>query len=114
MKNKAKILSLIVLSLFLLWGLIYTHSAGGLKFYINYHRIGIGDSKDRVVDLLGVPNTNSVEFYLGQNVGYESKYSAAKKSNSVEYLIWNKGIDVVYSIGFDLNDKVTFKAYGGT
>ena len=114
MKTKIKILFPIALSLLFLWGYIYTYSAGGLKFFINYHRIDIGDSKERVVELLGRPDSKSLEFYLAQKQGYEAEYSAAKKTNSIEYLVWNKGIDLVYSIGFDPNEKVTINAHGGT
>ena len=114
MKTKTKILCLITLSFFLLWGYIYTDSNGGLKFFINYHRISIGDSKDRVVELLGAPHTMSDKFYLGQKEGYESDYVAANSSDSVKYLVWYKNISVVYSIGFDSHNRVTFKAHGGT
>ena len=80
MKTKTKFLPLIALSLLLLWGYVYTRSAGGLQFFINYHRIDIGDSKKRVVELLGRLDSKSLEFYLGQKEGYEAEYSAAEKN----------------------------------
>ncbi len=71
-------------------------------------------SRERVVELLGPPSEQSSEFHLGQSQGFEREYEMARNSNSSHYLFWNRGIDVVYAVGFDSKDKVTIKAVGGT
>jgi len=102
------------LVLSVLWGAIYLYSTGGPRFFFNYHRIEPGDSKHSVIEMLGQPDEQNTIFRLGQQKGYESEYEKSNASGSKYYLFWNKGIDVIYSVGFDGNDRVTFKAYGGT
>jgi hypothetical protein len=53
-------------------------------------------------------------FRLGQHGGFEKEYARAAASGSEYYLLWNKGIDVVYVVGFDKDGRVTMKAVGGT
>jgi len=86
----------------------------GITFYGRYESVKSGMSEEHVVDLLGRRSENSTEFHLGQYQGFEDEYEKAKRSKSQYYLFWNKGIDVVYAIGFDAQHKVTIKAVGGT
>lgn len=73
-----------------------------------------GMTREQVVGLLGEPEEQSAEFHLGQYGGFEAVYKRAASSGSEYYLFWDQGIDVVYAVGFDERDKVTFKAAGGT
>jgi hypothetical protein len=99
---------------FVVWGVFYVWSAGGARFFVNYHRVAVGDTEAKVVMLLGNPDAKDIIFRLGQEKGYESEYLRAKVSQSQYYLFWEKGVDVVYAVGFDSNHRVTIKAYGGT
>ena len=86
----------------------------GITFGPRFKTIAPGLPRERVVALLGRPDEESAEFRLGQREGFEREYELADSSDSRYYLIWYKGIDVVYTIGFDSEDKVTIKAVGGT
>ena len=86
----------------------------GITFNWNYDSISIGDSKEHVIDHLGAPDDKSEDFRLGQRQGFEVEYQRAAKSNSSYYLMWYKGIDVVYCVGFSENNRVTVKGVGGT
>ena len=86
----------------------------GITFHAKYDTIAPGMSREQVIGLLGPPSEESAEFHLGQPQGFEREYETARKSDSRYYLFWNKGIDSVYAVGFDSEDKVTFKAVGGT
>ena len=86
----------------------------GVTFYGSFDRIQSGMSETQVVAALGAADERSAEFRLGQYEGFEKEYARAAGSGSSYYLLWNKGIDVVYAIGFDRNGRVTMKAIGGT
>ncbi len=73
-----------------------------------------GMSRHEVVQLMGEPRRQSTEFYLSQYQGFEKEYERAHSSGSAYYLIWNSGFGITYAIGFDTNDKVTMKAFGGS
>ncbi len=76
--------------------------------------VQIGDTEAKVISLLGQPDAKEVEFRLGQKQGFENVYARAKASDSDFYLIWFKGIDVVFTIGINKNNGVRVRAYGGT
>ena len=86
----------------------------GVTFNPKFKTIASGAPRDRVVELLGRPDEESAKFRLGQREGYEREYELAENSDSHYYLIWYKGIDVVYAVGFDREDRVTIRAVGGT
>ena len=97
-------------------GTVFIRCLGGygITFHLRYKTIESGMSRERVIELLGRPHEQSSEFHLGQAQGFEPEYERARNSDSRYYLFWNKGIDVVYAVGFDSEDKVTIKAVGGT
>lgn len=79
-----------------------------------YKKIAIEMTKAEVIDLMGQPVEQSNEFYLGQYNGFEKEYERAKRSNSKYYFFWRNGIDIIYAVGFDSEDKVVLKEAGGT
>jgi len=84
------------------------------QFEMKFESITTGLTAQEVVQLLGEPDDSGVQFRLGQRNGFETEYAAAERSGSVHYLRWYKGIDIVFTVGFDPQDKVSFKASGGT
>jgi len=114
MITKTKKVLFVIVIFLLLWAVFYVQTSGGAKFLLNFNRIAAGDTKERVIALLGNSDTMEEQFRLGQKIGYEAEYVKAKNSDSKYFLFWNKGIDIVYAVGFDKNNKVTIKAHGGT
>lgn len=86
----------------------------GVPFQAAFKKIQAGMSEAEVVAGLGTPDEKSAQFRLGQYAGFEKEYARAADSGSSYYLIWNKGVDVVYTVGFDNAGRVTMKAGGGT
>jgi hypothetical protein len=86
----------------------------GVNFHSSFKKVQVGMSEAQVVAALGVANERSSEFRLGQYRGFEQAYARAAASGSSYYLLWSKGIDVVYAVGFDKDGSVTMKAVGGT
>jgi hypothetical protein len=86
----------------------------GITFHSSFKKVRAGMSEAQGVAALGAANERSSEFRLGQYVGFEKEYARAAASKSSYYLIWNKGIDVVYTVGFDNEGHVTMTAVGGT
>jgi len=86
----------------------------GVTFHNSFKNIQAGMSEAEVVAALGPADERSAEFRLGQYKGFEAEYARAAASGSSHYLLWKKGIDVVYAIGFDKDSRVTMKAVGGT
>jgi len=89
-------------------------SSGYYSFRKNFKVIKLGDNKINVLKLLGQPDEKSKEFRLGQYQGFEDEYKKARESDSEYYLFWYRGIDVVYVVGFNNEDKVLIKSSGGT
>lgn len=86
----------------------------GFTFHSSFKRVQTGMSEAQVVADLGAADERAAEFRLGQYAGFEKDYARAAESGSNYYLLWNKGIDVVYAVGFDKDGRVTMKAVGGT
>jgi hypothetical protein len=86
----------------------------GLTFHGSFKKVQAGMSEAQVVAALGIAGARTTEFRLGQYIGFEKEYARAAASGSVYYLLWYKGIDVVYAVGFDNDGRVTTKAFGGT
>lgn len=89
-------------------------TGSGITFYGSFNQVQPGMSETQVVAALGTANARTTEFQLGQYTGFEKEYAQAAASGSSYCLLWHKGIDVVYAIGFDKEGKVTMKAFGGT
>jgi hypothetical protein len=86
----------------------------GITFHSKFSNIQPGMSEAQVVASVGAADERSAQFRLGQHGGFEKEYARAAASGSEYYLLWNKGIDVVYAVGFDKDGRVTMKAVGGT
>ena len=61
-----------------------------------------------------MPDGTDKQFRLGQEKRYESLYAAARSSRSTVFLFWYRETDVVYAVGLDERQRVTYAASGGT
>ena len=86
----------------------------GGGFVSDFDSVRQGWSKEAVVRILGNPDETSKDFHLGQELHFEHEYARAKASKSKYFLFWNRGLDIVFAVGFDDQDKVTMTASGGT
>ena len=78
----------------------------------SYEKISEGDRKQVVVDALGEPRIESIEFNLPQKHGFEHFFDAAERSSAVEYYQWVNGMNWFYCIGFDSSGEVVIKGEG--
>lgn len=83
-------------------------------FEKKFASVQLGDPETRVLALLDVPDAKETAFRIGQEQGFEEAYARAKASGSAYYLVWTRGIDVVFSVGIDPKGEVRAKEYGGT
>lgn len=83
-------------------------------FEKNFALVQVGDPETKVLALLGTPDAKETNFRIGQEQGFEEAYTRAKASGSTYYLVWHRGIDVVFSVGVDSKGTVRAKEYGGT
>lgn len=79
-----------------------------------FNCVTIGMSRIEVEQLMRSAGTKLERFQLGQESGFERQYAEAERSKSAYWLSWHNGIDLVYTVGFDDHDRVTYKASGGT
>lgn len=84
------------------------------EFRVRYEEIEIGMPRSMVVSLLGAPDEHSSEFYLGQRAGFEEAYKRAAESGAINYLMWRRGINLVYAIGFNEAGNAAVMEAGGT
>ncbi len=86
------------------------------KFYTVVRDLPVGTTEEDVLRQLGPPTDRGREFYLGQADGFETEYRAAAESASVRWLFWRRGLahDVVCAVGFGADNRVAFRACGGT
>ena len=84
------------------------------EFGAEFATIEVGMTESAVIATLGAPDQRSETFYLGQRSGYDNSYRRAAQSDSDHYLVYNRGIDLVYSIGIGSSGTVTIKEVGGT
>ena len=90
------------------------HWLTGRWAYPGWHKVRVGDTRQRVLELMGRPREESGEFRLGQETGHQKQYAEAAASGASVWLIYEAGIDVVFAIGLDADDRVVYKAVGGT
>jgi len=76
--------------------------------------VEIGDPETKVLSVLGQPDAKENEFRIGQKEGFETAYARAEASDSAYYLLWYKGIDVVFTVGINSKGQVSAKESGGT
>lgn len=113
--RKVVIASLIVAAVVAVAGAyLFGHWLTGLSAYPGWHKVRVGDTRERVLELMGRPREESGQFRLGQEVGFERQYTEAAASGASVWLIYEAGIDVVYAVGLDADDRVVYKAVGGT
>lgn len=84
------------------------------QFAEKFDVIQLGMNESKVVVLLGSPSYEGSSFYLGQEQGFEDAYKRALLSDSVKYLSWNRGMDCVFTVGIDGQEKVTLADRGCT
>ena len=84
------------------------------KFSHKFELIKIGAPETNVLSILGKPDAKENEFRIGQETGYEYAYKRAKSSDSIYYLLWFKGVDMVFTIGINKKGQVSVKESGGT
>ena len=92
----------------------WTQNHGVEEFAHDFGSVEPGMSRAEVIELLGQPDQETAEFRLGQREGFEHEYERADRSDSTRYLLWYKGMDLVFTIGFDDHGKVTMTACGNT
>ena len=84
------------------------------QFGEKFERIQIGDKETKAISFLGKPDAKEKKFRLGQEIGFEDAYARAEASNSEYYLLWFRGIDVVFSLGINSKGEICVKELGGT
>jgi hypothetical protein len=84
------------------------------EFFRKFEAIPVGMAEADVLQRLGQPQDQGTKFYLGQAEGFEKQYREAAESPSVRYVFWRKDIDVVCAVGLDAQNRVAYKACGGT
>jgi hypothetical protein len=120
MSRPLKIVLVVLVSFSLLLAALamYVRSMPDVKevaeFSEKFEKIHLGQSKAKVVALLGEAQKRSLDFRLGQEKGFEEAYEKARKSNASYYLFWFRGTDVVFAVGFNDKDEVVVAESGGT
>jgi len=109
-----RILSIITFLFILISFAGCTESKEVQKFISDFESLSIGDTEAKILSILGNPNSKETEFRVGQKIGFESLYKKASQSNSEYYLIWERGIDLVFCIGIGKDKTVKIKEYTGT
>lgn len=71
-------------------------------------------SKQEIVHRMGSEGKRTDTFNLGQRAGFEFQYAVASRIGAAYFLSWHTGVDVVFTVAFDQNDKAIYKASGGT
>jgi len=114
--STVRILTLMVAILILLFAATnwLVTSSENKEFQERYKEIESGMPESAVVSLLGTPNDRSSEFFLGQKEGFEEAYERAADSGAVRYLMWRRGTDEVYTVGFNEEGNVVIIEAGGT
>ena len=79
-------LAAIVVLAYLLW----QHHTGSVESP-NWDQVHFGHSREAVLELMGEPAEETVEFRLGPRKGHEQIYADAEKSRAVVWLIYHGG-----------------------
>ena len=103
--------TLTIAGFLLLWSVSYLFSVGGPVFYINWLRIDNGSSEEEVFELLGSPLKKETKFNFWV---HEKNEEHAAATGAVKYASWLQGIDTLFLIGFNENNKVVYKIFGGS
>lgn len=107
-----------LLGLTLLAGFVYVWTD---PFYValrqfekHFEQIAIGMAHEDVERRLGAPDWTDKEFRLGQKEGSEDAYKRAAESDAQYYLFWQRGVDMVFTVGFNAADEAVVVESGGT
>ena len=84
------------------------------RFYSTFDAIPIGMTEAELLTRLGPPQDAGTKFYLGQPAGFEKQYQEAAESSSIRFVFWHREVDVICAVGLDAQDRVAYKACGGT
>jgi hypothetical protein len=84
------------------------------SFNESFSHVDLGSTEKEAVQILGEPNARESTFRLKQEKESEAAYTRAAASDAQHYLLWFRGIDVIYSIGIDNHGIVVIKESGGT
>jgi len=107
-----------LLGLMLLAGLVYMWTdpeyVALRQFEPAFNQIATGMAREEVERRLGPPDYTDKEFGLGQREGFEDAYERAAKSDAQYYLFWHRGVDMVFTVGFNAADEAVVIESGGT
>jgi hypothetical protein len=84
------------------------------EFRERFAEIEIGMEESLVLSMLGSPDNRSPEFYLSKKEGFEEAYMRAAASGATNYVMWQRGVDAVYAIGFNIEGKAAVIETDGT
>ena len=80
----------------------------------SFTAIRLGMTAAEVTELMGTEGERSDTFRLGQQGGYEIEYAVAEKIGAAYFLSWKTGVALVFTVAFDTQDRVIYKASGST
>jgi hypothetical protein len=110
---------LLVLGFLLLW--LFGHTLHGLLIdkldkqkARSYSEIKVGMTNEQVTTMMGESGRKSDTFHLAQQAGYEFEHEVGKRIGAAYFLSWTAGIDEVFTVTFDHENRVIYKARGGT
>lgn len=86
---------------------------GDKQKFRSFPEIKVGMSSEQVTALMAEEGKRSDTFYLGQQTGYEFEYEVGKRIGAAYFLAWN-AFDHVFIVAIDHEDRVIYKASGGT
>lgn len=103
-----------VLVLFALIAHLACESSDVREFNSGFRNVSPGITEEDVLAILGPADERTREFRLSQRESFESIYDEANQSGAQYWLLWFRGIDLTYAVGFSESGEVVFKAVGGT
>ena len=107
----------VIVELFLSFAFLRTAaltSGEDVGVYRRFNEIRLNMPRQDIVKLMGSEGNRSDTFHLGQLQGFEIEYRTASRIGAAYFLSWHTGVDIVFTVAFDENDKVIYKARGGT
>ena len=89
-------------------------SGEDMRMHRGFNEIKLNMPRQEVANLMGSEGSRSDTFYLGQLQGFEIEYRTASRIGAAYFLLWHTGVDMVFTVAFDENNKAIYKAKGGT
>ena len=103
-----------VLVLFALITHLACESGDVREFNSGFRNVTPDITEKDVLAILGPADERTREFRLSQRKSFEPIYDEANQSGAQYWLLWFRGIDLTYAVGFSEHGEVVFKAVGGT